>query len=92
MTGINFFIISLFQFFIISLFHYFTISFFHYFIISFFHFFIFSFFHYFIISFFHFFMKSKEFWKFAIQVAISVLTAIATALGATSCVASIGSL
>ena len=37
-------------------------------------------------------MKSKEFWKFAIQVAISVLTAIATALGATSCVASIGSL
>ena len=30
-------------------------------------------------------MKSKEFWKFAVQVAISVLTAIATALGATSC-------
>ena len=31
-------------------------------------------------------MKKKEFWKFAIQMAISVLTAIATALGASSCV------
>ncbi len=32
----------------------------------------------------------KEAWKFVIQVAISVLTAIATALGTTSCMSSIG--
>lgn len=32
-------------------------------------------------------MNKKEFWKFAIQVCISILTAIATALGASSCVA-----
>jgi hypothetical protein len=30
-------------------------------------------------------MKKKEIWKFVIQTIISVLTAIATALGATSC-------
>jgi len=30
-------------------------------------------------------MKKKEVWKFVIQTIISVLTAIATALGATSC-------
>ena len=30
-------------------------------------------------------MKNKTFWKFAIQTAISVLSAIATALGVTSC-------
>jgi hypothetical protein len=32
----------------------------------------------------------KETWKFIVQVAISVLTAIATALGATSCMAVTG--
>ena len=32
-------------------------------------------------------MKNKTFWKFAIQTAISVLSAIATALGVTSCMA-----
>ena len=31
-------------------------------------------------------MKKKDFWKFIIQTIISVLTAIATALGASSCV------
>ena len=31
-------------------------------------------------------MKKKEVWKFVIQTIISVLTAIATAIGATSCV------
>ena len=31
-------------------------------------------------------MKKKEVWKFVIQTIISVLTAIATALGASSCV------
>ena len=31
-------------------------------------------------------MKKKEIWRFVIQTAISVLTAIATALGASSCV------
>ena len=30
-------------------------------------------------------MKKKEIWKFVIETIISVLTAIATALGATSC-------
>jgi hypothetical protein len=29
----------------------------------------------------------KEIWKFAIQTAISILSAIATALGVTSCMA-----
>ena len=32
-------------------------------------------------------MKNKTFWKFATQTAISVLSAIATALGVTSCMA-----
>lgn len=32
----------------------------------------------------------KETWKFVIQVAISILTAIATALGTTSCMSSLG--
>ncbi|SDG99922.1 hypothetical protein SAMN04487901_11480 [Prevotella communis] len=32
-------------------------------------------------------MKNKTFWKIAIQTAISVLLAIATALGVTSCMA-----
>ena len=32
-------------------------------------------------------MKKKELWKFVIQTAISILSAIATALGVTSCVA-----
>ncbi len=32
-------------------------------------------------------MKNKTFWKFAIQTTISVLSAIATALGVTSCMA-----
>ena len=32
-------------------------------------------------------MKNKTFWKLAIQTAISVLSAIATALGVTSCMA-----
>lgn len=31
-------------------------------------------------------MKKKEVWKFVIQTIISVLTAVATALGASSCV------
>ena len=31
-------------------------------------------------------MKKKEFWKFVIQTTISILSAIATALGVTSCV------
>ena len=30
-------------------------------------------------------MKKKDLWKFLIQTLISVLTAIATALGASSC-------
>ena len=30
-------------------------------------------------------MKKKELWKFIIQTVITVLTAIATALGASSC-------
>jgi len=29
--------------------------------------------------------KNKEFWKFAIQTAISILSALATALGVASC-------
>ena len=32
-------------------------------------------------------MKNKEVWKFVIQTDISVLSAIATALGVTSCMA-----
>ena len=32
-------------------------------------------------------MKNKELWKFVIQTSISVLSAIATALGVTSCTA-----
>jgi hypothetical protein len=32
-------------------------------------------------------MKNKEFWKFTLQTVISVLSAIATALGVTSCMA-----
>ena len=32
-------------------------------------------------------MKKNEFWKFAIQTMISILSAIATALGVTSCMA-----
>ena len=32
-------------------------------------------------------MKNKEVWKFVIQTAISILSAIATALGVTSCMA-----
>ena len=32
-------------------------------------------------------MKNKEIWKFAIQTAISILSAIATALGVSSCIA-----
>ena len=31
-------------------------------------------------------MKKKEIWKFAIQTAISILSAIATALGVSSCI------
>ena len=31
-------------------------------------------------------MKKKELWKFVIQTTISILSAIATALGVTSCV------
>ena len=31
-------------------------------------------------------MKKKELWKFVIQTAISILSAIATALGVTSCI------
>ena len=31
-------------------------------------------------------MKSKEIWKFVVQTAISVLSAVLTALGAASCV------
>ena len=30
-------------------------------------------------------MQKKEIWKFVIQTAISILSAIATALGVTSC-------
>jgi len=30
-------------------------------------------------------MKKKELWKFVIQTAISILSAIATAMGVTSC-------
>ena len=30
-------------------------------------------------------MKNKEFWKFVVQTALAVLSAIATALGVTSC-------
>ena len=30
-------------------------------------------------------MKKKELWKFVIQTTISILSAIATALGVTSC-------
>ena len=32
----------------------------------------------------------KETWKFMLQLAISLLTAVATALGATSCMAYVG--
>ena len=32
-------------------------------------------------------MKKKEFWKFTIQTVISILSAIATAMGVTSCIA-----
>jgi len=31
-------------------------------------------------------MKKKEFWKFTIQTVISILSAIATAMGVTSCI------
>ena len=31
-------------------------------------------------------MKKKEIWKFVVQTAISILSAVLTALGATSCV------
>ena len=31
-------------------------------------------------------MKKKEFWKFVIQTTISILSAVLTALGASSCV------
>ena len=31
-------------------------------------------------------MKKKEFWKFVVQTLLAVLTAIATALGASSCI------
>ena len=31
--------------------------------------------------------KNKEFWKFVIQTTISILSAVATALGVTSCMA-----
>ncbi len=31
--------------------------------------------------------KSKETWKFILQTAIAILTAIATSLGVTSCIA-----
>ncbi len=34
-------------------------------------------------------MKNKTLFKFLIQTAISILTAIATALGATSCISAI---
>ncbi len=34
-------------------------------------------------------MKNKALFKFLIQTAISILTAIATALGATSCISAI---
>ncbi len=30
-------------------------------------------------------MKNKEFWKFVVQTAIAMLSAIATALGVSSC-------
>lgn len=30
-------------------------------------------------------MNKKEIWKFVVQTAISILTAVLTALGATSC-------
>ena len=33
--------------------------------------------------------KKKQLWRFVIQTAISVLTAIATALGVTSCMAAV---
>ena len=33
--------------------------------------------------------RSKETWKFIIQVVISILTAIATALGTTSCMSAL---
>lgn len=33
---------------------------------------------------------NKETWKFVVQVAISILTAVATALGATSCMSYAG--
>ena len=32
-------------------------------------------------------MEKKEFWKFVVQTLLAVLTAIATALGVTSCMA-----
>ena len=32
-------------------------------------------------------MQKRDFWKFVIQTTISILSAIATALGVTSCVA-----
>ena len=35
-------------------------------------------------------MKSKEFWKAVIQIAISILTAALTAMGTTSCMGLIG--
>ncbi|MBR1448288.1 MAG: smalltalk protein [Prevotella sp.] len=31
-------------------------------------------------------MNKREIWKFVVQTAISILTAVLTALGATSCV------
>lgn len=33
---------------------------------------------------------NKQTWKFVVQVAISILTAIATALGTTSCMSYVG--
>ena len=30
-------------------------------------------------------MKNKDFWKFVVQTALAILTAIATALGVSSC-------
>ncbi len=33
--------------------------------------------------------KKKETWKFILQTAIAILTAIATSLGVTSCIASL---
>ena len=32
-------------------------------------------------------MEKKEFWKFVVQTLLAILSAIATALGVTSCIA-----